>query len=87
MEVALVMLIIPFFVNILMFWVTDNFLMYRDNRMSRRTSLDSFLQRSRLRYRSIKNKFKRNSESDILLSGDDELLADELNHNMKMVIA
>ncbi|KAK9876175.1 hypothetical protein WA026_011293 [Henosepilachna vigintioctopunctata] len=87
LEVTLVMLIIPFFVNILMFWVTDNFLMYKDDRLSRRTSLDSFLQRSRLRYRSIKKKFKTNSETDILLSGDDELLVDELNHNMKIVIA
>lgn len=87
LEVTLVMLVIPFFVNILMFWVTDNFLMYKDHKLSRRTSLESFLQRSRLKYRSMKNKFRRNSESDILLSGDDELLSNELNHNMKIVIA
>lgn len=77
LELALVMLIIPFFVNILMFWVTDNFLMHKD----RKESTDGIIYRSRIKYRCLKQKFKRNSESDIL-----ELLTDELNHN-KAVIA
>lgn len=33
-EQAIIMLIIPFFVNILLFWVTDNFLMHH-NRLSK----------------------------------------------------
>lgn len=73
--------------QILMFWVTDNFLMFKDRKSGRRSSIEKFLQRSRLKYRSFKNKLRRNSESDILLSGDDELLSNELNHNMKIVIA
>lgn len=31
LELALIMLVIPFFVNLLIFWVTDNFLMRHDH--------------------------------------------------------
>ncbi|KAF2897666.1 hypothetical protein ILUMI_08507 [Ignelater luminosus] len=89
-ELAFVMLIIPFFVNILMFWVTDNFLMHRKSRTkSRRNSLEqSLLHKVSLQYRSVRT--ERNSESDILLSGDDELLdTDEPVHrtSMRTVVA
>ncbi|KAJ3648224.1 hypothetical protein Zmor_020043 [Zophobas morio] len=80
-ELAFVMLIIPFFVNMLMFWVTDNFLMHksRTSRRLRRDSVeDSLLTRTKVKYRTIKKKARRRDpESDILLSGDDELLDSE----------
>ncbi|XP_019867678.2 store-operated calcium entry regulator STIMATE [Aethina tumida] len=77
-ELAFVMLIIPFFVNMLMFWVTDNFLMYKDPTKRRRNSSgseDSLLQKAKVKYRAFRK--KRDSESDILLSADDELLDSE----------
>ena len=65
----------------LMFWVTDNFLMHksRTSRRLRRDSVeDSLLTRTKVKYRTIKKKARRRDpESDILLSGDDELLDSE----------
>ncbi|KAJ8925668.1 hypothetical protein NQ315_009513 [Exocentrus adspersus] len=76
-ELAFVMLIIPFFVNMLMFWVTDNFLMYKNPAKRRRDSYsECLLQKAKVKYRSLRKK-SRNSESDILLSADDELLDSE----------
>lgn len=69
-EVALVMLIIPFFVNALMFWVTDNFLMRKQT--TRRK--ESLLQRARFRYRKIRREKKEDSESETLISADEELI-------------
>ncbi|XP_046628438.1 store-operated calcium entry regulator STIMATE-like [Neodiprion virginianus] len=72
-EAAVVMLIIPFFVNALMFWVTDNFLMRKTKHL--RTAKDpSLLQRVKIRYRKIRKDKRDESESDILLSADEELL-------------
>lgn len=68
----------------LMFWVTDNFLMYKNpsKRRRRRCSTDeSLLHKSDMKYRSARR--KKNStdrgepESDVLLSADDELLDSE----------
>ncbi|XP_017773579.1 PREDICTED: store-operated calcium entry regulator STIMATE-like [Nicrophorus vespilloides] len=77
-ELAFVMLIIPFFVNILMFWVTDNFLMHRSKpvRFIKRNNFeDGLLQKVKIQYRSVSKKNRRrNSENDILLSADDDLL-------------
>lgn len=91
-ELAFVMLIIPFFVNVcfsmdtdmvyitclslqmLMFWVTDNFLMYKSKRVRRNSAEQSLLQKTKIQYRTVKNKEKRRgSDSEVLLS-DDELL-------------
>lgn len=60
-----------------MFWVTDNFLMHRSAaaRARRASTEQSLLHRVKVKYRSIRMKDKhRESESDILLSGDEELL-------------
>lgn len=60
-----------------MFWVTDNFLMHRTHlqRTRRGSAEKSLLQRVKVRYRSIRAKDKRHdSESDVLLSADEELL-------------
>lgn len=76
-ELAFVMVIIPFFINILMFWVTDNFLMYKDPTKRRRDSSEvSLLQKAKVKYRKFRKK-KLDSESDVLLSGDDDLLDPE----------
>ncbi|XP_077286688.1 store-operated calcium entry regulator STIMATE-like [Arctopsyche grandis] len=65
LELAVIMLIIPFFVNILMFWVTDNFLMYRPHP-------DNTKIKTKVRYRSIK-KEKSGSESEDM-SADERLI-------------
>uniref|UniRef100_A0A6P7FSB7 Store-operated calcium entry regulator STIMATE-like n=1 Tax=Diabrotica virgifera virgifera TaxID=50390 RepID=A0A6P7FSB7_DIAVI len=77
-EVAFVMLIIPFFVNMLMFWVTDNFLMYKDPAKRRYSGTrESLLRRMHVKYRTLTRKRRVDSESDVLLSADDELLDNE----------
>lgn len=59
----------------LMFWVTDNFLMHKNKANHRDNMERSLLTRTKVKYRSIRRKPRRhNSETDILLSGDDELL-------------
>lgn len=63
-----------------MFWVTDNFLMHRSSASKSRKSKGDrgLLHRVKIKYRSIRSKEKnRDSESDILLSGDEELLDSE----------
>lgn len=108
-ELAFVMLIIPFFVNvsstfflytginvrklqILIFWVTDNFLMHRKTRLRpRRGSTEqTLLPKVNLQYRSVNSYNKENAESDILLSGDDDLIdSEEVSHRnvLKPVVA
>ncbi|XP_058057106.1 store-operated calcium entry regulator STIMATE-like [Anopheles bellator] len=83
-ELAVVMLVIPFFVNILIFWVTDNFLM-RHTRKKRNTTSSthghhgahgrehSLLQK--VKYKMIHKTKPNDSESDTLLSGDEEILS------------
>ncbi|XP_049280222.1 store-operated calcium entry regulator STIMATE-like [Anopheles funestus] len=81
-ELAVVMLVIPFFVNILIFWVTDNFLM-RHTRKKRNTTASSshhahgrehsLLQK--VKYKMIHKTKPNDSESDTLLSGDEEILS------------
>lgn len=63
----------------LMFWVTDNFLMYKDPSKRRRhsSSEESLLQKGRIKYRFLRRKKKTDPESDVLLSGDDDLLDSE----------
>jgi len=79
-EVVMVMLIIPFFINALMFWVTDNFLMRRSSRRGH-TVDPSHLKRVKVRYRKIKREKREDSESDVLLSADEELLG--ANENLQ----
>ncbi|XP_055715960.1 store-operated calcium entry regulator STIMATE-like [Phlebotomus papatasi] len=81
-ELAVVMLIIPFFVNMLIFWVTDNFLMRHTRKNKKRpqggnSSDPSILQRVKVKYRSIRKDSREKvieSESEALISGDDEPL-------------
>lgn len=64
----------------LMFWVTDNFLMYKNpsTRRRRGSAEQSLLQKANVKYRSFRRKRNRGEpESDVLLSGDDELIDSE----------
>ncbi|XP_059480285.1 store-operated calcium entry regulator STIMATE-like [Neocloeon triangulifer] len=80
-EVTLVMLIIPFFVNILMFWVTDNFLMHHsassDAPKQRASDPRRPFHRARFRVQNanLTTRLSEESESEILLSGDDDVIS------------
>lgn len=74
-----------FVFQLLMFWVTDNFLMHRskrERRATRRTYDSGLLNRVKVRYRSIRSSSSRHSDSQLaqesdseqLISADEELL-------------
>ncbi|XP_048872142.1 store-operated calcium entry regulator STIMATE [Brienomyrus brachyistius] len=74
LELAIVMLIVPFFVNALMFWVVDNFLMKKSRtkaKLEERGSGDDSRGSSKVRYRRALS--HEESESEILISADDEM--------------
>lgn len=86
-EQMVVLLIIPFFVNVLMFWVTDNFLMrnkkhFLGHHQLRTTSQrkrrgHSILEKVKVKYRSSANTGhrplkSRESESEDLLSSEED---------------
>ncbi|XP_041129948.1 store-operated calcium entry regulator STIMATE-like [Polyodon spathula] len=73
LELAIVMLIVPFFVNALMFWVVDNFLMKKGKtkaKLEEERGDDSHSSR-KVRYRRAHS--HEESESEILISADDEM--------------
>lgn len=87
-RVVIVVLVIPFFVNALIFWVTDNFLMLKVRRAVRDeedvyqdgSSSGSSRGYSKVRYK--RHDLQHEDESDILLSSssnDDELLGKHEN--------
>nr|CAD7569450.1 unnamed protein product [Timema californicum] len=63
----------PHSASILMFWVTDNFLM-RHNGRKNHSSDNGLLHKVKYRYRKIRKDKRDDSESEGLLSGDEELL-------------
>uniref|UniRef100_A0AAR2JSU2 STIM activating enhance n=1 Tax=Pygocentrus nattereri TaxID=42514 RepID=A0AAR2JSU2_PYGNA len=74
LELAIVMLIVPFFVNALMFWVVDNFLMKKGRtkaKLEEREVGDDSRGSSKVRYRRALS--HDDSESEILFSADDEM--------------
>uniref|UniRef100_A0A8C1L4J3 STIM activating enhance n=1 Tax=Cyprinus carpio TaxID=7962 RepID=A0A8C1L4J3_CYPCA len=74
LELAIVMLIVPFFVNALMFWVVDNFLMKKGRtkaKLEERVAEDDPRGSSKVRYRRALS--HDDSESEILFSADDEM--------------
>ncbi|KAL0278521.1 UNVERIFIED_CONTAM: hypothetical protein PYX00_000327 [Menopon gallinae] len=73
-ELAMVLLIIPFFVNTLMFWVTDNFLMRKTYKRYQRDS--GIMRKVKIKYQRIKK--QKLDDEDV--SADEELLgSDEQN--------
>ncbi|XP_076123810.1 store-operated calcium entry regulator STIMATE [Alosa pseudoharengus] len=74
LELAIVMLIVPFFVNALMFWVVDNFLMKKGRtkaKLEEREGGDESRGNPKVRYRRALS--HDDSESEILFSADDEM--------------
>uniref|UniRef100_A0AAV2M9U0 Transmembrane protein 110 n=1 Tax=Knipowitschia caucasica TaxID=637954 RepID=A0AAV2M9U0_KNICA len=72
LELALVMLIVPFFVNALMFWVVDNFLMKKSRTKAKLEERDEECRgNGKVRYRRALS--HDDSESEILFSADDEM--------------
>ncbi|XP_061639518.1 store-operated calcium entry regulator STIMATE-like isoform X3 [Phyllopteryx taeniolatus] len=72
LELALVMLIVPFFVNALMFWVVDNFLMKKHRTKAKLEEREEDLRgNGKVRYRRALS--HDDSESEILFSADDEM--------------
>lgn len=85
LELIVVMLIIPFFVNVLLFWVTDNFLMRNKKSFlghhqlrttpSKKKRGHSILEKVKVKYRTNVNHRPlktHESESDELLSSEDD---------------
>lgn len=80
-ELVVVMLIIPFFVNVLLFWVTDNFLMRNKKHFlghhqlrtttQRKKRVHSILDKVKVKYANHRPLKNHGSESD-LLSSDPE---------------
>ncbi|GAB6033517.1 hypothetical protein CHUAL_013396 [Chamberlinius hualienensis] len=68
LELAIVVLVIPFVINALMFWVVDNFLM-RKHTKSKNDYMNPVARR-KIQYK--KDDRLANSEAEILLSGEDE---------------
>lgn len=85
-EQLAVLLIIPFFVNVLMFWVTDNFLMRNKKHFlghhqlrsagPRKRRGHSILEKVKVKYRTTNHRplKKHESESDLLSSEDDPII-------------
>ncbi|XP_031813318.1 store-operated calcium entry regulator STIMATE [Sarcophilus harrisii] len=84
LELAIVMLIVPFFVNALMFWVVDNFLMKKGKTKAKleekEASLDS-RNGSKVRYRRAAS--HEESESEILMSADDEMEESDADEDLR----
>lgn len=86
LELVVVMLIIPFFVNVLLFWVTDNFLMRNKKHFlghhqlrptKKRRRGQSILEKVKVKYEtnnSHRQLKKTESESDLISSEDDPII-------------
>jgi hypothetical protein len=88
-EVIFVMLVIPFFVNVLIFWITDNFLMTnkkhflghhqlrQSNSTGKKRRGKSILEKVKIKYRNNEMHLplkKYESESDLISSEDDPII-------------
>ncbi|XP_076363551.1 store-operated calcium entry regulator STIMATE-like [Tachypleus tridentatus] len=65
-EVAIVVLVIPFIVNVIMFWMTDNFLMHKHGQWKNK---ENSITKFRVHYQLMDN--QENSEVEILLSEEE----------------
>ncbi|KAF8767847.1 Store-operated calcium entry regulator like protein [Argiope bruennichi] len=71
-EVAIVVLIVPFIINVFMFWVVDNFLMQKHGRWKQ------CVINGKVKIHYERNDQDSCSESEVLLSGEDDPLAIEI---------
>ncbi|XP_030063312.1 store-operated calcium entry regulator STIMATE isoform X1 [Microcaecilia unicolor] len=84
LELAIVMLIVPFFVNALMFWVVDNFLMKKGKTKAKLEEKEAGLDSrngNKVRYRRAAS--HEESESEILISADDEMEESEAEEDIR----
>ncbi|XP_030425224.1 store-operated calcium entry regulator STIMATE-like isoform X2 [Gopherus evgoodei] len=84
LELAIVMLIVPFFVNALMFWVVDNFLMKKGKtkaKLEEKEVGQDSRNGSKVRYRRAAS--HEESESEILISADDEMEESEVEEDLQ----
>ncbi|KAJ1110415.1 hypothetical protein NDU88_007767 [Pleurodeles waltl] len=84
LELAIVMLIVPFFVNALMFWVVDNFLMKKGKTKAKLEEKEAGLDSrngNKVRYRRAAS--HEESESEILISADDEMEESEVEEDLR----
>uniref|UniRef100_UPI00398E886F store-operated calcium entry regulator STIMATE n=1 Tax=Pristiophorus japonicus TaxID=55135 RepID=UPI00398E886F len=84
LELAIVMLIVPFFVNALMFWVVDNFLMRKGKTKAKLEGVggeDDTRSSNKVRYRRAAS--HEESESEILISADDEMDESEGDEDLR----
>ncbi|XP_013780979.1 store-operated calcium entry regulator STIMATE-like [Limulus polyphemus] len=74
-EVAIVVLIVPFIINVIMFWVTDNFLMHKNELLKDdRHPITKF----RMHYQPMD--CHNNSEVEILMSDEEIMEPEDLAH-------
>ncbi|XP_031626678.1 store-operated calcium entry regulator STIMATE-like [Contarinia nasturtii] len=73
-ELILVMLVIPFFVNLLIFWVTDNFLMRHDHNQQKRSFLINYVSKFN---KGQSNGFTNGSPPNINGQGSNNVNGDE----------
>ncbi|KAJ7424771.1 Inter-alpha-trypsin inhibitor heavy chain H3 [Willisornis vidua] len=84
LELAIVMLIVPFFVNALMFWVVDNFLMKKGKtkaKLEEKEGGQDSRNGSKVRYRRAAS--HEESESEILISADDEMEESDAEEDLR----
>uniref|UniRef100_A0A8C7C0A6 STIM activating enhancer n=1 Tax=Neovison vison TaxID=452646 RepID=A0A8C7C0A6_NEOVI len=84
LKLAIVMLIVPFFVNALMFWVVDNFLMRKGRtkaKLEERGANQDSRNGSKVRYRRAAS--HEESESEILISADDEMEESDAEEDLR----
>ncbi|XP_072437803.1 store-operated calcium entry regulator STIMATE isoform X4 [Chiloscyllium punctatum] len=87
LELAIVMLIVPFFVNALMFWVVDNFLMRKGKtkaKLEGEVGEDESRSSNKVRYRRAAS--HEESESEILISADDEMDESEGDEDLRRLM-
>lgn len=84
LKLAIVMLIVPFFVNAFMFWVVDNFLMRKGKtkaKLEERGANQDSRNGSKVRYRRAAS--HEESESEILISADDEMEESDAEEDLR----
>ncbi|CAH7239876.1 Stimate [Phodopus roborovskii] len=84
LKLAIVMLIVPFFVNAFMFWVVDNFLMRKGKtkaKLEEREANQDSRNGSKVRYRRAAS--HEESESEILISADDEMEESDAEEDLR----
>lgn len=68
-ELTLFMLVIPFFVNLLIFWVTDNFLMRHDQHQQKRSFLVNYMSKMNKSQQANGNTIAANGNGSINANG------------------